>query len=361
MNELRMYVERLFEGKVLTPENIELKEEIYGNLVARYEDYLAQGLSEAEALERTKASISSIDDVLSEAQPDADRASDDSESVSGKSESAASRPGTPVPPGTDTVAAGTPEPRKRKIWPFVVGGLVAVFVVLPLLGLGLASCAVNRAIDMADNATNKVIDKEGVHLNDDKGNSIDIDKHGLHLQSGNDAIYLDDDGSLRIEGKFADDLLKSMVNSDYTVVEPYVGTSLSDAAAVEKLIGSLPMAQWASGVDVTKGPGVLCVDYLAIDHTVDGDSVEAALAYNVAALLAAMPEVQEIRVNVSESDEPGDMDYYVFKRDSLEKLFGMKLDKAIVNAEGWQDLKANHLYKERFIDTVFESAEHSWY
>ena len=31
MNELRMYVEHLFEGKVLTPENIELKEEIYGS------------------------------------------------------------------------------------------------------------------------------------------------------------------------------------------------------------------------------------------------------------------------------------------------------------------------------------------
>ena len=30
MNELRMYVEHLFEGKVLTSENIELKEEIYG-------------------------------------------------------------------------------------------------------------------------------------------------------------------------------------------------------------------------------------------------------------------------------------------------------------------------------------------
>ena len=44
MNELRMYVEHLFEGKVLTPENIELKEEIYGNLVARYEDLIASGL-----------------------------------------------------------------------------------------------------------------------------------------------------------------------------------------------------------------------------------------------------------------------------------------------------------------------------
>ena len=44
MNELRMYVEHLFEGRVLTAEMIELKEEIYGNLVARYEDYVAGGM-----------------------------------------------------------------------------------------------------------------------------------------------------------------------------------------------------------------------------------------------------------------------------------------------------------------------------
>ena len=66
MNELRMYVEHLFEGRVLTQESIELKEEIYGNLVARYEDYVAGGMSEAEALEKTKASFTSIEDVFRE-------------------------------------------------------------------------------------------------------------------------------------------------------------------------------------------------------------------------------------------------------------------------------------------------------
>ena len=64
MNEIRMYVEHLFEGRMLTAENIELKEEIYGNLVARYEDYVAGGMDPAEALKKTKASMSSIDDVI---------------------------------------------------------------------------------------------------------------------------------------------------------------------------------------------------------------------------------------------------------------------------------------------------------
>ena len=64
MNEIRMYVERLFLGKVLTEEVLELKEEIYGNLVARYEDYVASGMDAAEALRATEASITSVDDEL---------------------------------------------------------------------------------------------------------------------------------------------------------------------------------------------------------------------------------------------------------------------------------------------------------
>ena len=47
---------------------IELKEEIYGNLVARYEDYVAGGMSAEDALEKTKASMTSLDDVLETGQ-----------------------------------------------------------------------------------------------------------------------------------------------------------------------------------------------------------------------------------------------------------------------------------------------------
>ncbi len=85
MNELRMYVEHLFEGKVLTPENIELKEEIYGNLVARYEDLLSEGVPEADALRRTKESITSVDAVL---------AVRDAEAMAGNAGNGAEGPGT---------------------------------------------------------------------------------------------------------------------------------------------------------------------------------------------------------------------------------------------------------------------------
>ena len=64
ISDIRMYVEHLFEGRTLDAETIELKEEIYGNLVARYEDYLAQGMSAEEAYARTCEAVTSVDDVI---------------------------------------------------------------------------------------------------------------------------------------------------------------------------------------------------------------------------------------------------------------------------------------------------------
>ncbi len=51
---------------MLTSSTIELKEEIYGNLVARYEDLIEGGASPEEALALTKQSMTSIDDVIVE-------------------------------------------------------------------------------------------------------------------------------------------------------------------------------------------------------------------------------------------------------------------------------------------------------
>ena len=152
MNELRMYVEHLFEGRVLTQESIELKEEIYGNLVARYEDYVAGGMSEAEALEKTKASFTSIEDVFKESGEAEGSSAEEAASAEAGERGAASwnegatqaapgaggmgsaaetaqmpRPeGVPVPPdgvsseGQATAAARAASKTRapRKIWPF---------------------------------------------------------------------------------------------------------------------------------------------------------------------------------------------------------------------------------------------------
>ena len=118
MNELRMYVEHLFEGKVLTADMIELKEEIYGNLVARYEDYGAGGMDAAEALEKTKASITSLDDVLTGDAEDASSADGAQGRQAGPADAAGSAAGETAGAGdagaAETVRMPTPPRRARR-------------------------------------------------------------------------------------------------------------------------------------------------------------------------------------------------------------------------------------------------------
>ena len=57
---------------------------------------------------------------------------------------------------------------------------------------------------------------------------------------------------------------------------PYANTDLSDAKVVEALIGVLPMGEYASGIDVTKGVDVLSLAYRELPEALDGDSVDAA-------------------------------------------------------------------------------------
>ena len=60
MDELRAYVDALFARRGDTAENREMKEEIYGNLAARRDDLIAQGVPEAEAVRAAKETIDDI-------------------------------------------------------------------------------------------------------------------------------------------------------------------------------------------------------------------------------------------------------------------------------------------------------------
>ena len=64
MDELRAYVDALFAHRGDTAENLEMKEEIYGNLAARRDDLIAQGMPETEAVRAAKAQLPSLDGVL---------------------------------------------------------------------------------------------------------------------------------------------------------------------------------------------------------------------------------------------------------------------------------------------------------
>lgn len=378
MNELRMYVEHLFEGKVLTPENIELKEEIYGNLVARYEDLIASGLDESEAIAQTKESMTSIDDVIIENPTDSSSDECDGDDISDVADESgdshdpdqvdpvASTPHDGPTPITENVAVLHQQPEqsspRKRTWPFV---LACVLIGLLVMGIGFAGCSLMfgiKAFDQYDGEQTEHV--ENVDASRGEGSSGSGSTAAGNTNptptKKNSEIFIDENGQVWVDGELGDELAEEVVNAGYGVVVEYVDTDLADAAKVEALLRSLPMGEYASDADVTKGVDVLSLAYREVPETLEGDSVDAALAYDVTAVFCAMPLVNEIQITLAESDEPLDESYYVFKRDEVQSRYGVRLDDLLVNEAGWHQIKEDNLYRRKFIENMVDAAEKEW-
>lgn len=375
MNELRMYVEHLFEGKVLTTENIELKEEIYGNLVARYEDLIADGLDEDEALRRTKESITSIDDVLNSVSDESDSGEDSTgarEMPTGVEDGVVTGE-TAAAPVDATVALPTPpaavveqdvrevsEKPSKRTHTFMVAALI-VLALFILFGLG-AKVLLDVVDDTAGDAQEGIVEntQHVVTADPATGNDTSSSATAPTPTKQNREIFVDESGQVWIDGEPGDELAEGVVNAGYGVIAEYADTDLADAAKVEALLRSLPMGEYVGDVDVTKGVDVLGLAYREVPETLDGDSVDAALAYDVTAVFCAMPLVNEIQVTLTESDEPLDESYYVFKRDDVQSRYGVRLDGEMVNEAGWHRIKEDNLYRRKFIEHMVDAAEREW-
>ncbi len=388
MNELRMYVERLFEGKVLTEANIELKEEIYGNLVARYEDLVASGVSEEDALEQTKASFTSVDDVLSgdealdgasaqeaaDVQPTVAMGAVASAAAGAASGETAAKAGPTPPEGVESASvatgaaeAGTTAPRKK--WPIVLGAVAG-------LGVVAVASAVFFGIGTGPKtsytgSTDEVIT---VHPQDGTGNGA-TNGNGSGSGAGNGSsntgtpgddsgVVIDSNGAIWCDGDPADDLLKEVVDSGASTVKPYVGITLADAAQVEDMLRVLPLGTWAEDVDVTKGDDTLSFAYHGIPGVYDDESEDIALAYNVTAIFCAMPQVSNIWITVYDEsdldDDADDEETYLFTRADVERDYGVPLNGDMVNQTGWKQIKHDNLYTHDFAEFMVDRAEGVW-
>lgn len=382
MNELRMYVEHLFEGKVLTSSTIELKEEIYGNLVARYEDLIEGGASPEEALTLTKQSMTSIDDVIVE--EDEPSASDDPspsaethehsgaaapsdstdqtallddsalcgpEPVSGEVDGADADPSACEAP-CEGAATNAPEKKNLK--------RTAMYVIAGFCMIVILSLAAKFLFGFVEGIEDTHEDHVEVSSVEPSGSSAPA-APGAASQSAQDAsIVVSSDGSVTMDGEPADELLRSVVKSGVGDILSFAETDLSDASKVESLIRSLPLSEFAGDIDVSKGVDVLSLAYRDVPESYDGDSVDAALAYDVTTLFCTMPLVNEIQMTVTDKDEPMDEGYYVFTRDDVQGRYGVRLDGELLNEAGWHQLKADNLYRRHFIERMVDAAEREW-
>lgn len=405
MNEIRMYVEHLFEGRMLTAENIELKEEIYGNLVARYEDYVAGGMDPAEALEKTKASMSSIDDVIEgvddvreTARADnGDAAKADTAEATVLPNAAVAKGSSPAQPGTvgETVVmpvAGAPLPPagfegevdedvasvsssanaaapKGKRTRNIIIAAAAGFALFVVVGVGLIyALRIDRVEDRADSAVTEVQNSGQATTNggtasgqqSGQANGQSNSGQGNGASARNKEVVVDADGTVWVDGELGDDIAVAVVNAQPGDISLYAETDPSDAANVESLIRLLPMSEWATDIDVTLGVDVLGFAYREVPDGYDGDSIDLALSYNTMALFCSMPLLNEVRVTVTESDDPMDEDYYVFTRDNAQSRFGVMLSADMMNEAGWHQLKEDNLYSRKFAENMVDAAEREW-
>lgn len=335
-SDIRMYVEHLFEGRTLDAETIELKEEIYGNLTARFDDYVAQGMSEDEAYRRTCEAVTGVEDMMGEK---------DEPAVDATVVAPAAQP--PAPAADPAPAAATAPTTQQKHWPtwaivtvVVAGVLVAGMIVVTVFNVVSA----DAARDVSTNAEDSLV----VTLEQPTDSTTSTDqqdgtgnRHGAPSQSETG-------------------LLAEVQDHSPSELSVYAGTGLGDASRVEEIVRSLPVGGYVSAVTPDAGAGTLEIYYNYQDRDLlahDDDHVDRALVYDVVALMSTIDGLDQVSLIETEPDDGSyDVDLRVFDRSMVEGVLGTALGPDLLTDDGWNALREQVL-SERYCDPIWERAE----
>ena len=415
MNELRMYVEHLFEGRVLTAEMIELKEEIYGNLVARFEDYVASGMTAEEALRKTKESITSIEDVLEgdrgeepEAESDGAVASADATAGfpadSGAQAAAsaavgatgaavgaaaaepaetvampavaASTAGTAAAGSAVSTADGTAGAAAEKKAPWVkVLAIAAAVIAVILVGTIVWNTVLEPSADQLEDTVEDVVEAQtdgdagaagngagdgtgaGNGAANGQGNS---NGNGAGSDASSTPTFSDPEDQREYEATMT--VLGEIDGHDCTQLQAYVG----DGAPRQAFFENLPLGSYVvtEGTEAA-GPDAFTVYYSNVNDDIDGDAIDRALVYNAVAAFSTYPDLQYLNVTVREAhDDVGDMDVYSFSRGQLESAFAnvsgdavIQFNSSLFGSETSWDVVRQQIDRHEFCEHQVEIAE----
>ena len=394
MNELRMYVEHLFRGHVLTDETIELKEEIYGNLVARYEDYRAQGMSEADALAKTKDSITSVSDLMGE---DAEKitltpASDAAPTTVLPSTAASSASGAeatspaPVAGGESFSPAAPAEAPRKKLWPIVVGAVagVLVIVVVAVLAMNLigghdSSPETTQSVVTAQTDSGKTTDTPASDNGDASASNDQADdsKNADAAQDGTAGSTSGDDKDAASTATQTpapqrpySEIGRQIYDLTVNDVKQYAQTGiLGNATNTASLFNALPGNLLGASVDsVDAGSKTIKVSYSYQEDTVDDDELDEALVYNAAVAMCATDAPDTVQYTVCDELKDYDHDHsrgwdhdvYVITRRNLEDVLGVKLNAdCLASQDALENSIRNQVLIEDLSDYVLDRAERS--
>ena len=359
-----MYVEHLFEGRTLDAETIELKEEIYGNLVARFDDYVSQGMGEDEAYRRTCEAVTSVDDVMGERDEGAER---DAEAAP----TTAMPKTTPAPEVVPAAEAPEPEPEGASPAPrrWSTAAIVAVVAVV-LVVAGIAGCTVFNmvgALQAADDYQSQTSqDVQPVDREDDT--AYTTEKDDATSQTTTDTTTdtttsgsAPQDGTGNRYGAPAQSgtgLLAQIQSRSADELAAYAGTASSDTARIEELFRTLPVSEHLTGVEGGAGSVTVTYEYQDRDLVArDDDHVDLALVYDAVVAMCTVDDLQTLTLVELEPDDGRlESDVRVFERSMLEGLLGTSLDGSKLSAGTWDDLRSQ-VVTERVYDTAWELAE----
>lgn len=359
-NDIRMYVERLFCGQTLTAETIDLKEEVFANLVARYEDYLAEGMAEDEAFARTCEAVTSIDDVLG-SEKDADPAAPVDATLVAAPVAAPVAVAEPVP---EPAPAPVPTPAfsekpKRPAWKtalVAVGCVAAVAVVCAAAMAALGAFDPAKSQTSTTQTTTAVSEPQGVNAN--RGpNEAPGSSGGASAQITADSAPL-----LTTDG-----LDQSITGHDHSHLVDHHSEHGSSATTDQEatiLMGQLPLCDYLGNVSFSDvDQTTLQVDYAYCTDErqahVDDDAIERALAYNAMAVLCAEPEVNafEVRLNDTDlEDRELDIERYRFERTDLERRLNTVLSGDRLTDGSWDGLR-DQIMNTHVYDDIVDRAE----
>ncbi|WP_455139554.1 hypothetical protein [Thermophilibacter sp.] len=366
-SDIRMYVEHLFEGRTLDAETIELKEEIYGNLVARFDDYVARGMSEDEAYARTCEAVTSVDDVMGagrDAGGEKDAGSDETVARPAVAEAA---------PGPVGAAAPPPAEPARRRWSVgrvvaVVAGALVVVAVASAVAFGVFGRGATQQTSedvtqvTAPSATTGSGTGTGTQggtgtanqggTSGDGSNGSNSGGTGTQGGAGNGNGY-----GYGAQG--ATGLDAEVYAHDVSTLSPYAGMGASDGRFLE-MMQSLPLGAYVTSAQGDAATGTLDLAY-AYDNrdalAYDDDCVDRALVYDVVAAMAVSPEVSTVRV-VEEETNPYDYDrdLRVFRRASVERILGLTLGTDQLTADQWGILRDQVMGTHAW-DAIWESSD----
>ena len=350
-------------------------------------------MSEAEALEKTKASFTSIEDVFKESgEAEGSNAGEAASAQAGESGAASwnagaaqaapgadgmgsaaetaqmPRPeGAPVPPdgvgAEDQATAGTqaaPKTRSpRKIWPFVVGGVLAAFILLAIVGTAVFGLIDEADVGEPSSTAQSITQNNSAATDASQGAANGQDSSSTGGGASNQA-YDDLDEQREYEAtKAVDDAIA--VHSIDTL-KSYTGNSLPDQGFFEHL----PLSMYVSSTGSEQGSSASYnVYYAGVSDDIDGDGVDRALVYNAVAAFSVYPELQTITFTVQDADDTAhDANVYSFNRDTLEHAFDNASGGAITqlnsslyeSQESWDQVR-DYVTRNHFYDRQTDLAE----